>query len=171
MFLHVVFVIPITPTPRTARPISSITIYFCIPLWFLSFIIHQVITLLTRGPQLSLVKNFTSLTEPVLSVALGIVVAGALALGSFFVLNRFFGLFNYADLSPTQVDKVAMKFIKHAVTKADGPSYSRGVVSMNGVLYYFKHHYGQSFEIFPMVYERYSTDRDLLGAPVLVNPI
>mgnify|MGYP001612907761 FL=1 len=113
-------------------------------------------------------KNFI---EPVLSVALGIVVAGALALGSFFVLNRFFGLFNYADLSPTQVDKVAMKFIKHAVTKADGPSYSRGVVSMNGVLYYFKHHYGQSFEIFPMVYERYSTDRDLLGAPVLVNPI
>ena len=115
-----------------------------------------------------LVKNFI---EPVLSVALGIVVAGALALGSLYIANRFFGLFNYASLSPTQVDKVAMKFVSHAVTKADGPSYSRGVVNMGGTLYYFKHIYGQSFDIFPMVYERYSTDIDLFGAPILVNPV
>lgn len=111
------------------------------------------------------------LITPALSTALGIAVAGAAALGLFIIANRFLGLFNYAELSREEVDKVARTYLKHVVTKADGPTYSRGVVNAGGTLYYFKWHYGQSFEIFPLIYERYSSDRDLLGAPRLVLPV
>ena len=113
-------------------------------------------------------KNFT---DNAVSTALGVSIAVGAAVGLFVIANRFFGWFNYAELSPTQVDKVALKFQNHTVTKAEGPGYSRGVVNAGGSFYYFKHVYGKSFDIFPMIYERYSTDKDLLGAPVLVMPV
>ena len=106
-----------------------------------------------------------------LPTALGFGIAGAVALGIFLIANRFFGLFNYASLGPTEVDKVARTYLKHVVTKADGGDYSRGVINAGGTLYYFKWHYGQSFEIFPLIYERYSSDTDLLGAPRLTLPV
>lgn len=109
--------------------------------------------------------------DQVAATALGIVIAGGLALGSFLIAHRFFGLFSYPSLTPTQVDKVAMKFQAHTVTKAEGPDYSRGVINAGGSLYYFKHVYGKSFDIYPLVYERYSTDTDILGAPRLTIPV
>lgn len=88
-------------------------------------------------------------------------------------MNRFFGIFNYAQLSPAQVDKVAQKYLsRDVITKADGPNYSRGIISFGGTLYYFKWYYKQSFEIFPVIVpERYSTDIDLIGGPKLVLPV
>jgi len=107
-----------------------------------------------------------------LPIALGLGIAGGLALGLFLIANRFFGLFNYASLGPAEVDKVARKFLGgNVVTKADGPDYSRGIINTGGVLYYFKWYYGRSFEFFPTPYERYSGDTDLLGAPHLVLPV
>ena len=110
-------------------------------------------------------------TQGPLSTALGIGIAGGVALGLFLVANRYFGLFNYARLTPTQVDKVAMKYQNNTVTRADGANYSRGVVNAGGSLYYFNHQFGKSFEIFPLIWERYSTDQDLLGAPLLKLPV
>mgnify|MGYP001564356098 CR=1 FL=1 len=121
------------------------------------------------GPPHLSVKDLITQALP---SALGLLIAGGVVLGSFLIFNRFFGLFNYAQLSPTQVDKVAQKYQGNIVTKAEGANYSRGVINTGGTLYYFKHHYGKSFEIFPVIVpERYSTDTDLLGAPILVLPV
>ena len=84
------------------------------------------------------------ITNQALGTALGVSIAGVIALGLFLIANRFFGIFNYASLSPAQVDKVAQKYLsRDVITKADGPNYSRGIISFGGTLYYFKHMFGE----------------------------
>lgn len=111
------------------------------------------------------------LFTPALGTALGVSIAVAVAVGLFLVAQRLLGFFSYSGLTSVQIDKVAHKYLGNVVTKADGPDYSRGVINTGGSLYYFSWHYGKSFEVYPLVMERYQIDKSILDNPHLVLPV
>jgi len=112
--------------------------------------------------------NFDSIINTSLGVLLGAGV-GVLAL---IVANRLFGVFAYPSLSPDQVDKVAKQYDSRfrTVTRACDSTHCRGIYDMGGSLYYYNWEKGSSYTIFPMMYERYSTDFSLGDKPPLVFP-
>ena len=108
----------------------------------------------------------------ILNNAAGVLLAGGAALTAFLVAHHLFGILAYPALSPSQVDKVAKRYDSRykIVTRACDATHCRGIYDMGGVLYYYKYEFGKSYTIFPMFYERYSTDISLGDKPPLVIP-
>jgi len=104
--------------------------------------------------------------DKILETSIGVLIAAGVLGAGLLIANRIFGLFAYASLSPTEVDKVAKQYDKYKiVTRVCDSTHCRGVYDMGGTLYYYKWEFGKSYEIFPLVYERYTTDNILWFAP------
>ena len=104
----------------------------------------------------------------------GIAVAGtAGAYAVFKILQEYFGLFAYPSLNPEQVNRVAQEYYKRfkVVTSACDSTHCRGVLDTGGALYYYNFQFGRSYEIYPMLMEKYLTTKPIFGdAPALVYP-
>lgn len=108
-----------------------------------------------------------------LSLAGGVLLSVGLIGLAALVANRLFGFFSYPALSPGQVDAVAKEYDRRfrIVTRACDATHCRGIYDMGGSLYYYSWHFGKSYEIYPVVYERYTTESILLGdKPSLTYP-
>lgn len=108
----------------------------------------------------------------IIEEALGILLAGGVSLAIFLILNRAFGVYSYPQLTPTQVEKVAKEYDSRfrIVTRACDSKHCRGIYDMGGSLYYYSYEFGKSYTIYPVLYERYSTDISFGDKPPLTYP-
>lgn len=107
-----------------------------------------------------------------LSLAGGVLLSiGLLGLGAL-VANRLFGFFSYPALSPGQVDAVAKEYDRRfrIVTRACDATHCRGIYDLGGSLLYYNWEFGRSYTIYPVLFERYSTDISFGDKPPLVYP-
>lgn len=117
--------------------------------------------------------NFFKLDlNSILNSALGIVLGLAIAGVGFLVANRVLGVYAYPELSPSQIENIAKEFDRrfHIVSRACDTTHCRGVYDMGGSLYYYSWEFGKSYTIYPVLYERYSTDFSLGDKPSLTYP-
>ena len=110
--------------------------------------------------------------DRLLEMSLGLLLAGGLSLGLFLIANRLFGIYSYPSLSPDQVDKVAKQYDSRfrIVTRACDATHCRGIYDMGGSLYYYSWEKGKSYTIYPLLFERYSTDISFGDKPPLTYP-
>lgn len=110
--------------------------------------------------------------DRILETAMGVLVAGGIACIALLIANRLFGVYSYPSLSPSQVDAVAKHYDSRfrIVTRACDSTHCRGIYDMGGSLYYYSWEKGRSYTIYPLVYERYSTDFSLGDKPPLTFP-
>jgi len=98
--------------------------------------------------------------------------AGVAAIG-LYIMHKYFGFLEYPGLAPADVDKVAAEYDKRfkIVTRAvQDDGLIRGVYDMGGVLYYYRYKPGYDYFIYPLIAERYTTDRTLIDNVKLVYP-
>ena len=110
--------------------------------------------------------------KAVLETAVGVVVGvGLLGVGAL-IANRLFGIYAYPHLTSQQVDTIAKQYDSRfrIVTRACDSTHCRGIYDMGGSLYYYSWEKGKSYTIYPLFYERYSTDISFGDKPPLVFP-
>jgi hypothetical protein len=83
-----------------------------------------------------------------------------------------FGQFEYAGLSSGDIDKVAKLYDKRfkivtRVLQDDG--IYRGIYDMGGSLYYYRYRPGTEYTIYPLIVERYTSERTLMDNTKLLN--
>lgn len=110
--------------------------------------------------------------DAILNTALGLLLAGGIGLVGFLIANRLLGIYAYPALSPKEVEAVANQYERRyrIVTRACDSTHCRGVYDVGGSLYYYNYEFGRSFSIYPLFYERYSTDISLGDKPPLTFP-
>lgn len=103
-------------------------------------------------------------------------IAGAAGIGAyalFKIAQDYFGVFAYPSLNPSQVNDVANEYYKRfkVVTSACDNTHCRGVLDTGGALYYYRWEFDKSYEIYPMLIEKYLTTKPIFGdSPQLVYP-
>ena len=116
--------------------------------------------------------NIVKLNNHIIDTALGVVLGAGIIGAVLFIANKFFGTFAYPGLSPQELDRVYRELDRRfkIVSRVNGPNYSRGIYDAGGSLYYYYYTYGQDLVLYPLVFERYTTDSSLLGNPKLTYP-
>jgi hypothetical protein len=111
-------------------------------------------------------------TNNIIDTALGVVLGAGIIGAALFIANKYFGLFAYPGLSPKELEKVYGELNRRykIVSRVNGSDYSRGIYDVGGSLYYYYYTYGQDLVLYPLVFERYTTDTSLLGNPKLTYP-
>ena len=110
--------------------------------------------------------------KAVLEIAGGVLLSVALIGGAALVANRLLGIFAYPALSPSQVDAVAREYDRRyrIVSRACDATHCRGIYDLGGSLLYYNWEFGKSYTIYPVLFERYSTDISFGDRPSLVYP-
>jgi len=110
--------------------------------------------------------------DSILETAIGALLAMGIAGIGFLLANRVFGIYAYPQLTSVQVDKVAKEYDSRfrIVTRACDSTHCRGIYDVGGSLIYYNWEFGKSYTIYPLLYERYSTDFSLGDTPALVFP-
>lgn len=110
--------------------------------------------------------------DQIINTALGLLLAGGIGVALFLIANRLFGVYAYPSLSPEQVDKIASLYENRfrIVTRACDSTHCRGIYDVGGSLYYYSYEFGKSYTIYPVIYERYSTDISFGDKPPLTFP-
>lgn len=101
-----------------------------------------------------------------------ILLAGGVVLGGLWVFQKVFGFLEYPGISPRDVDNVAREIDKRfkIVTRAREGNTLRGIYDMGGTLYYYRYDPGQNYMIYPMLYERFTTEQTLFNNVQMVYP-
>lgn len=110
--------------------------------------------------------------DSILNTAIGLLLGGSVIALGLLIANRILGVYAYPSLSPDQVDKVAKEYDHRfrIVSRACDATHCRGIYDMGGSLYYYSWEFGKSYTIYPVLYERYSTDFSLGDKPSLTYP-
>lgn len=110
--------------------------------------------------------------DAILNTALGVLLSVGLLGVGFLIANRLLGIYAYPSLSPAQVDKVAKEYDRRfrIVTRACDATHCRGIYDVGGSLIYYNWEFGKSYTIYPLLFERYSTDISLGDKPPLTYP-
>lgn len=103
---------------------------------------------------------------------LSILLAGGLAIVGFFAAQKIFGLLEYPGISPQQVDSVAKEIDSRfkIVTRALENDTWRGIYDMGGSLYYYRYKPGFEYILYPLIYERFTSESSLINNVEMAYP-
>jgi hypothetical protein len=82
------------------------------------------------------------------------------------------GVFAYPGIGAEGIDQVAQEYDKRfkIVTRAQAGTATRGIYDVGGSLYYYKYEPGVSYEIYPVIIERYDAAPSMFGNTRLLVP-